>query len=154
MLQPRNTLSPIAQQKQPERQAEDIYNETEFEKAFNAATEEMLQSEESDLLLDSRLDARPHDIPDGETRRRLDTSHIDSFRILDDDQKMEEEGKETGDEEELARTAAELLEKVKGEDSRKFRDSNFLSLMRQFRDKDVRIVDNNLVDVSNPSPNT
>ena len=40
---------------------------------------------------------------------------------------------------ELARTAGQLLDNLKHEQSEKFRQSNFLELMRQLRDKEVQV---------------
>ena len=54
------------------------------------------------------------------------------------------------DADELSRTAGELLEKVQYEQNHKFRESKFLALMRQLRDKEVRVEGDRMVDVSNP----
>ena len=54
---------------------------------------------------------------------------------------------------ELARTAGTLLENVQHDNSQKFKQSNFLNLMRQLRDREVRVEGDKLVDVSKtPSP--
>lgn len=151
MPQHHNTLSPIAQQKQPESQAEDIYDEAAFERAFDAAREEMQQSEESAYRKETHLDAGIHDVMDQESQERLVSSRIGSDRILDEAQMKGEEDKEADDAEELARTAGQLLENVKGDQSQKFQQSNFLSLMRQLRDREVRVEGDQLVDVSIPS---
>lgn len=146
-----NTLSPVAQQKQPDTQAEDAYDEAAFERAFDAAREEMQQSEESAHQKDTPVDAGLHDTKDQESQGWLDHSRIGSDQILDEAQKKGEEGKAADDAEELARTAGQLLENVKGDSSQKFQESNFLSLMRQLRDKEVRVEGDKLVDVSIPS---
>lgn len=151
MPQYRNTLSPMAQQKQPESQTEDVYDEAAFERAFDAAREVMQQSEESAHREEIRLDAGLHDIKAQKSEAWPDHRRIGSDRILDEAQKMGEEGKEADDGEELARTAGQLLENVKGDQSQKFQQSNFLSLMRQLRDKEVRVEGDKLVDVSIPS---
>lgn len=151
MPQHHNTLSPVAQQKQPERQAEAVYDEAAFERAFDAAREEMQQSEESAHRKETQVDTGLHDAKDQERQGWLDHSRIGSDRILDEAQKRGEEGEEVDDAEELARTAGQLLENVKGERSQKFQESNFLSLMRQLRDKEVRVEGDKLVDVSIPS---
>ena len=148
MPQNHNTLSPTAQQKQPERQTEDVYDEAAFERAFDVAREEMQQTEESPHREETQFDTGLHDIKAQKSEEWLDHSRIGSDRILDEAQKREEQGKETDDAEELARTAGQLLENVKGDQSQKFRQSNFLSLMRQLRDREVRVEDNKLVDVS------
>ncbi|RMD43942.1 hypothetical protein DV735_g1236, partial [Chaetothyriales sp. CBS 134920] len=53
------------------------------------------------------------------------------------------------DADELARTAGQLVEMMKGESetNRKFRDSEFLGLMRRLRDREVEVRDNNVVQV-------
>ena len=146
-----NTLSPMAQQKQPERQAENVYDKAAFDRAFDAAREEMQQSEESAHREDTQLDSGLHDNKDQEYQGWLDHRQIGSDRILDEVQKRREEGEEADDAEELARTAGQLLENVKGDQSQKFQESHFLSLMRQLRDKEVRVEGDKLVDVSIPS---
>lgn len=146
----RNTLPPMAQQKQPETQTEDIYDEAAFERAFDAAREEMQQSEESAHREETRLDAGLHDIKAQESEAWTDHSRIGSDRILDEAQERREKGKEADDAEELARTAGQLLENVKGDQSQKFQQSHFLSFMRQLRDKEVRVEGDKLVDVSIP----
>ena len=55
---------------------------------------------------------------------------------------------ERTDADELARTAGELLNNVKDDHSQKFKESNFLSLMRQLRDREVHIDGDAIVDVS------
>ena len=150
MPQHQNSLSPMAQQKQPEGQAEDFYDEAAFERAFDAAREEMQQSQESAHRKETQLDAGLHDTKGQTSQGWLDHSRIGSDRILDEAQKREE-GQDADDAEELARTAGQLLEHVKGDQSQKFQESNFLSLMRQLRDKEVRVEGDKLVDVSIPS---
>ena len=151
MSQHHHTLSPEAQQKQTERQAEDIYDEAAFERAFDAASEHMQQSEESAHRKDDQLDTGLHDTKAQESQGWLDHSRIGADRILDEAQKSDEESNEADDAEELARTAGQLLENVKDDQSQKFQESNFLSLMRQLRDKGVRVEGDKLVDVSTPS---
>ena len=143
-----DTPSPMAQQKQPERQVDNAYDEAAFERAFDAAREEMQQSEESAHREEVQLDPGLHDMRDRESQDWLDHARIKPDRILDEDQRRKEEGKEADDAEELARTAGQLLENVKGDQSKKFQESNFLSLMRQLRDKEVRVEGDKLVDVS------
>ena len=146
-----NTLSPIAQQKQPEREAEEVYDEAAFEKAFDVAREEMQRLDHSVHRKEIQVDARLHENKDQDSQAWLDHSRIGSDSILDEAQKGGEESNDADDAEELARTAGQLLENVKGDQSQKFQESNFLSLMRQLRDKEVRVEGDKLVDVSIPS---
>lgn len=49
---------------------------------------------------------------------------------------------------ELAKVAGNLLEKVQDDSSTKFRESNFLSLMRQLRDREVRVEGEKIVNAN------
>lgn len=141
----------MAQQKQPEREAEDVFDEAAFEKAFDVAREEMQLLEESAHQNEAKVDAGLYDPKDQEDQARLDNTRIGSDKIFDEAQRTGEEGNEADDAEELARTAGQLLENVKSDQSQKFQESNFLSLMRQLRDREVRVEGDKLVDVSTPS---
>ena len=141
----------MAQQKQPEMEAEDVYDEAAFEKAFDVAREEMQRLEESAHRKEAKEDVGLYDPKDQDDQGRLDNSRIGSDKIFDEAQTMGEEGNGADDAEELARTAGQLLENVKGDQSQKFQESNFLSLMRQLRDREVRVEGDKLVDVSIPS---
>ncbi|RMZ88921.1 hypothetical protein DV736_g3843, partial [Chaetothyriales sp. CBS 134916] len=57
------------------------------------------------------------------------------------------------DADELARTAGQLVEMMKDESetNRKFRESEFLGLMRRLRDREVEVRDNEMVETSNPT---
>ena len=48
----------------------------------------------------------------------------------------------------LARTAGQLLESVRGNTSQKFQNSEFLQLMRQFRDREVHVEGDKIVERS------
>ncbi|KAM0796256.1 hypothetical protein BDR22DRAFT_531328 [Usnea florida] len=143
-----DALSPMAQQKQPERQLDNTYDEAAFERAFDAAREEMQQLEQSAHRKKVQIDPGLHDLED--RQGWLDHAQIEPDRILDEDQRRTEESKEADDAEELARTAGQLLENVKGDQSKKFQESSFLSLMRQLRDKEVRVEGDKLVDRLQP----
>ena len=148
MPQHHNIQSPMAHQKQPEGQIDNVYDEAAFERAFDRAREEMQQSEEGSQRYETQMDAGLHDTRGQESQGMLDHRRIGSDRILYEDQKLREAGKKADDAEALARTAGQLLESVKGDQSQKFKESNFLSLMRQLRDKEVRVEGDQLVDVS------
>ena len=147
MPQYHNIQSPIAHQEQPERQIENFYDEAAFERAFDAV-EEMQQSKESAQRNETQMDAGLHDTRTQKSQGMLDHILLGSDKYLYEAQKTGEEGKEADDAEELAKQAGQLLEKVKGDQSQKFKESNFLSLMRQLRDKEVRVEGDKIVDVS------
>lgn len=52
------------------------------------------------------------------------------------------------DSEDLAKTAGALLDSVQHEQSQKFRESNFLALMRRLRDREVHVEGDEFRDVS------
>jgi len=156
LLQQNNSiLSPIAQQKQPESQVVENFDEAAFEQAFEAAKSDIQfehQVLEPDLVDQMRQIAHEKGHDDGNVMQQqqawLDHNRIGSDRILDEAEGMNEEQNVRDDADELARTAGQLLENVSGDQSKKFQDSNFLSLMRQLRDKEVRVEGDKLVDVS------
>lgn len=78
------------------------------------------------------------------------TERIGSDKILDEVPKDERDQRARNEADELARTAGELLDNVKHDQSQKFRESNFLSLMRQLRDREVQVEGDKIVDVSIP----
>lgn len=145
------TLSPIAQQKQRERQVDDIYDEAAFEKAFDAVG---LNLEQRDTQQDQdmyRTQEVASNLMSPEREAWLDSNRIGSDRITDEARDRQSQGEQDIVADELARTAGQLLDNVKGDQSRKFQESNFFSLMRQLRDKEVRVENDKLVDVSAPS---
>lgn len=64
--------------------------------------------------------------------------------VLQEDQQQ----RPTQDDDALAATAQELLEKVSHDQSDKFKNSQFLSLMRKLADREVRVEGDKMVDVS------
>ena len=145
-------LSPSAQQKQPDRQAEETYDEAAFERAF-----ENVQSAlhvEQDIQLDQdlyRTKEAVQNLDDHPVHNSIAQSRLGPDYVHGEDEEQKVENKDEADADELARTAGQLLENVKGDQSQKFQESSFLSLMRQLRDKEVRVDGDKLVDVSIPS---
>ena len=72
---------------------------------------------------------------------------IGSDRILDEAQERGEEAHHPNDNDELAKVAGDLLDRVKDERSQKFGQSNFLALMRQLRDREKQVEGDKIVDV-------
>ncbi len=144
-------MSARAQQKQPEMQVEDGFDEAAFEKAFEDATAEFQQSEKQELQHDVAAYQEVYAGLSPETENWMEQTRIGADRISEDAQKEEKHYNNHDEADELARTAGQLLENVRGDQSQKFRESNFLSLMRQLRDREVRVEGDKLVDVSMPS---
>ena len=82
-----------------------------------------------------------------EHEERIDY-RIGSDIISDEASQRNRQTSNEQDADELARTAGQLLENVKHDQSAKFQQSNFLSLMRQLRDKEVKVEGDSIVDVS------
>lgn len=59
-----------------------------------------------------------------------------------------EEKDKKRDSDELARTAAHLLDSLRGNQSQKFQDSTFLALMRRLRDREVKVEGDKMVEVN------
>ncbi|KAL8780708.1 MAG: hypothetical protein Q9213_006354 [Squamulea squamosa] len=133
---------------QPETQVDESFDEEAFEKAFDAAKMEF-QGQEVSLHQEKTVNQSPPE----ETTQGLDDRidyRIGSDRILDEALQRKEESSEGQDADELARTAAQLLDNVKHDQSSKFQKSNFFSLMRQLRDKEVKVEGDNFVDIEQP----
>ena len=131
-------------------QVENGFDEAAFEKAFEDATAEFQQSEKQELQHDVAAYQEVYAGISPETENWMDQTRIGADRISEDAQREEKHYNNHDEADELARTAGQLLENVRGDRSQKFRESNFLSLMRQLRDREVRVEGDKLVDVSMP----
>ncbi|KAI4280394.1 MAG: hypothetical protein L6R38_004489 [Xanthoria sp. 2 TBL-2021] len=138
---------PILRQ-QSEPQVNDSFDEEAFEKAFNVARMEAQNQEEKLEQEDMVIKPQPAE-PTLEQGERIDY-RIGSDSILDEALQRKEESTNEQDADELARTAGQLLENVKHDQSTKFKESNFLSLMRQLRDKEVKVEGDSIVDIEQP----
>ncbi|MCJ1248425.1 hypothetical protein MMC30_005643 [Trapelia coarctata] len=161
---PTSYLSPIAQEKQPEQRLEDLFDEAAFERAFDAAKIEMtqLESHATSEAQEAKSNVAGKDLEElGEVRnmsqfdydgfeqgQSIQQPKIGSDAILEESSKQEEDYQPDREADELARTAGQLLENLKHESSAKFQNSTFLALMRQLRDKEVRVEGDRMVDVS------
>ena len=135
-------LSPVVQQEQPNRQFDEIFDEEAFERAFDAAKLETERSEEP-VQQSTELNQETHDNGTAEDvllNRLVDPERLGSDTIP--------ENSHDNDADDLARTAGQLLDNLKHDQSQKFRDSSFLSLMRKIRDREVQVEGDELVDVS------
>lgn len=129
---------------------EDSFDEEAFAKAFDqAAHDQRSESQEiahQETSLNQDVSPQASSAPEG----RIDY-RIGSDRILDDSLDRQDDRSDARDADELAKTAGLLLDNVKHDQSSKFQQSNFLSLMRQLRDKEVKVEGDAIVDVkSNP----
>ncbi|KAM5500899.1 hypothetical protein McanMca71_004756 [Microsporum canis] len=111
---------------------------------FVPATTESLRSKPAEVFDDSAFEAafaeaRAEVELQESTRQEhleLETSvPVETIRIGSDNIPAQLEGVNESDE--LSRTAGELLDRVSHDQSQKFKESNFLALMRQLRDREI-----------------
>jgi hypothetical protein len=85
----------------------------------------------------------------------LETPHREPVQEEPQEEKKEQD-QHPNDDDEMAETAARLLDSVADNTSEKFRQSTFLELMRRLRDREVRVEGDKIVEVSSshflPSP--
>jgi hypothetical protein len=122
------------------QQADNRFESMDFESAFEAASQDWLESER-------QLD----ELTGGTVNRDLFSaeSTMQPEPMLEQDQRPQEEVEDPKEESDaLARTAGELLDNVSQDTSDKFAKSSFLALMRRLRDKEVTVDGQNFINVS------
>ncbi|KAL1953480.1 hypothetical protein VTO42DRAFT_2776 [Malbranchea cinnamomea] len=115
-------------------QVAETFDESAFEAAF------------ADARAEIELQDKAHDQPGDLETSPLSTEQTD--KIGSDRIPAHQEGVNEADE--LAKTAGQLLESVSHDTSQKFKESNFLALMRQLRDREVTVDGDKFRQVSNP----
>ncbi|KAL8863845.1 MAG: hypothetical protein Q9174_007531, partial [Haloplaca sp. 1 TL-2023] len=135
----------VGQQRQPDPLLQESLHHKAFEEAFDAASLDVRRQEQSTQTKDT-----PSQSPAMEASTDADDSveyRIGSDRIYDESQERQQESQSKEQEaDELAKTAGQLLDNVKHDQSTKFQESNFMILMRQLRDREVKLEGNNFVD--------
>lgn len=137
----------IGEQQEEESSAQELIDEVELANAEAIAEEaatQMLEEagHEADLEDFSPL-AKAHFGGDIE---------YNPVPTLQQPEEQKEEQRPYHDDDALAATAEELLEKVKHNQSDKFRNSQFLGLMRKLRDREVRVDGDKMVETVSPLP--
>jgi hypothetical protein len=144
----------MVQQKQPE----EAFDEEAFARAFEAAAR--TEIEEGQELTAETLQEPAQGIELGqdimieESAEQLMASDtlLDQQRIGADaiyDPMSEEFGRDQDDPNALAKTAGHLLESIRYEQSSKFQNSQFLELMRQFRDGQATVEGDKVIGLAN-----
>lgn len=110
-------------------QEEFQFDESAFESAFEMAARQL------DEAVSTHMELGPDD------HASLAQAVQESQPVQSEEQSKEQDG------DELARTAGQLLDSVKGDSSQKFKNSNFLALMRKLRDHEVVIKGDTMVEV-------
>ncbi|KAL4801305.1 hypothetical protein BDV18DRAFT_149635 [Aspergillus unguis] len=120
--------------------AAETFDESAFEAAFEQARADMASQFESSAVEASTSEMTSETKqPDEEMPAQMpaqETIRIGSDTIPQVDK---EDLQATTNPDELARTAGQLLNSVSHETNQKFRESNFLELMRRIRDREVQI---------------
>lgn len=145
--------TPVDLQTNPDMLMTDTSDKDAFEHAFDVVSRELRHSEEQvqkgitwqerDTLINNWIE-----MPSQENNDRSIYEQIGSDRILNEAHGSEQQQLRENNDDELARTAGELLDKVQHEQSKKFKESSFLALMRQLRDREVRVQGDGIVEVS------
>jgi hypothetical protein len=156
-ITPQSELS-ISQQKQPA----EAFDDEAFARAFEEAaqtemesvqdpTQESTQNSTQNIEMgqDILLDESAEVLMASDDLQMTSDELLNQERIgadtIHDPFKQNEVKPEHQDPEELARTAAKLLDSVQHDQSVKFQNSQFLSLMRQFRDREKTVEGDNVV---------
>lgn len=140
---------PQAEQSSMMQQSE-IFNEEAFARAFEEASRSELDlGQESSQRLDAELG---HDITINEsTQHMAESDHLmeqerlGADLIHDPSRTDQQDRQQQDDPDALARTAAQLLDSVRNNQSDKFQNSQFLHLMRQLRDREVMVEGDKIV---------
>jgi hypothetical protein len=140
----------IAQQKQPV----ETFDEEAFAKAFEAAAQSEMESKQESHQ-DSNVEMG-QDIMINESAERLmtnpegllDQERIGADTIHDPLSQDPKTWQEQNNPDALARTAGQLLDSVRHDQSDKFQKSQFLQLMRQFRDKEATVKGDKIVGIN------
>lgn len=136
---------------EPDYREREPFDDDAIQRAFDAAEKSVSDS----------ADHRQQEIPAHPQIALVNPKPENSAPVLDfqstskdqvtSDGKLEstsESQHEVHDADELARTAGELLNRVKHDTNPKFQNSSFLSLMRQLRDREVHVEGDRIVNVS------
>lgn len=173
-------FSDMAQAKQKEPVAADPFDMAAFERAFDAARQDMLEAEEQaaravrelqeetnqmsaqesatgnlieehQTILESKMAPWPDSIIADHERDIMEDA-LDNEPIHDVAQEGKEQPQKGQDgDDDLSRVAGQLLDSISHENSQKFQESVFLQLMRKLRDKEVRVDGDNFVEVGSES---
>lgn len=145
-------LSPGAQQAPTRQPYEDLLDTEALDRAFDAVHAELDQSEEQLRAAMAEYGqitsfSNERSIRQSRLNGKLLTKPIGSDRISKTNSQEKQGRSEKDENDELARSAGELLDKVAHYKDQKFQDSNFLSLMRQLRDREVQVKGDMIVGV-------
>jgi len=132
---------PSQSQYQPQTET---FDESAFEAAFEQARAEV---ERQESIAEKNAEAASEPVQADST---VPVEHLEPIRIGSDTipyvDKKDAAARDDADE--LAKTAGQLLDSVSHDQSEKFKQSNFLALMRRIRDREVRVEGDEFREVS------
>jgi len=134
----------------------EIFDDEAFARAFDEAAQAELNHGQETHQTESATSTQLHQQPQEEillsesASRFMNEEPHEPWKVHDQaplgaDTILEDDPKQPPDA--LSRTAGQLLDSVRHDQSDKFQNSQFLQLMRQFRDKEVVVEGDKLVDV-------
>ncbi|KAJ5963369.1 uncharacterized protein N7479_003245 [Penicillium vulpinum] len=133
-----NQMLPVQAVQTEQQNHTQQFDESAFEAAFDQARAD-LELQGADLAQQDTQknlqEANEVDIPQPVTHEPI---RLGSDLIPQSDNKQDPQTR-SRDADELARTAGQLLDSVRNEQSQKFQQSNFLALMRRIRDREVEV---------------
>jgi hypothetical protein len=159
-------FSPAMQSKGKEPMTEQ-FDEAAFERAFDMAKEDMMvdatpassvEKMQAESQATADMSKESHQLHQNEVLQNLNDPHrpLDmQDRLLPEEiirerqQESQQSTRESDDA--LAATAQELLEKVENNQTDKFKNSQFLSLMRKLRDREVKVEGDKMVETVSAS---
>ncbi|PYH53148.1 protein pex20 [Aspergillus niger CBS 101883] len=124
----------------------DTFDESAFEAAFEQARADMMSQETETTPVHAEEVMEETDQVVAESTEEKIKIGSDTIPQTDkNDQKAR-----VNDADELARTAGQLLDSVKHDQSQKFKESNFLALMRRIRDREVQVEGDEFREIPHP----
>jgi hypothetical protein len=140
-------------QSQPQNE---VFDDEAFARAFDEAAQAELNHAQETHQTETTTSTQLHQQPQEEillsesASRFMNEEPREAWRVHDQaplgaDTILEDDPKQPPDA--LSRTAGQLLDSVRHDQSDKFQNSQFLQLMRQFRDREVVVEGDKLVDV-------
>lgn len=135
---------------QPQTLQVEAFDDEAFARAFDAAAEAANMASGQEMAQEQSQEAQSGVLLDESVERLIGDGGLETERLGADlihDPRDQEQHEAQDDPDALARTAGQLLDSVKDNQSDKFQNSQFLQLMRQLRDHEVTVKGDKIVGV-------
>ncbi|KAM3086815.1 hypothetical protein ACMFMG_000937 [Clarireedia jacksonii] len=153
---PQSQFTPMQTGSSQSQSQNEVFDDEAFARAFDEAAQAELSHEQEIHQTESTTSTQLHQQPQEEillsesASKFMNEEPHEPWRVHDQaplgaDTILEDDPKQPPDA--LSRTAGQLLDSVRHNQSDKFQNSQFLQLMRQFRDREVVVEGDKLVDV-------